>query len=461
MSTPLPTPLMPTAARAVDAARTSQPVAWVQGLGLAALVLLAGLVTTLLLWRDASERTTRAADARFEYRTERIHGELDHRMEEYEATLRSVAGLIGARPGFDRSHWRRFFEKSPLSTQYPGRLLVAYAPRLQQADREAHEQSARADGMADYRVISQGGAARGETYPLAFVRRVVETPALPAGLDLADDPQAAEALTRAGREGKAIMAGPLRWSASQAEEHQIWVLVVPVYGGASVPETPAERLAAVTGYLLEAFNPMDTAGSSLGPDAKLIGMKVHDGDLPLFTCPEMKRELSLGFKPTLRRSSTLTFGERTWTLEFVALPGYLKAAEGDQQPRIVATSGVIITLLLAGLMGVVARQRARAVELVAERTGELRHALERSESSETRMRAVLDHALDAIITIDDHGLIQTFNPAAERTFATAPLKCRGAASPCSCPRPTATSTTSTCATTTPTASRASSASGAK
>jgi two-component system sensor kinase FixL len=36
--------------------------------------------------------------------------------------------------------------------------------------------------------------------------------------------------------------------------------------------------------------------------------------------------------------------------------------------------------------------------------------------SETRSQALLDSAVDAMITIDERGLIQTFNPAAERMF---------------------------------------------
>src|SRR4051812_33306735 len=36
--------------------------------------------------------------------------------------------------------------------------------------------------------------------------------------------------------------------------------------------------------------------------------------------------------------------------------------------------------------------------------------------AEERMRSVINHVIDGIITIDDRGTVTTFNPAAERIF---------------------------------------------
>ena len=44
------------------------------------------------------------------------------------------------------------------------------------------------------------------------------------------------------------------------------------------------------------------------------------------------------------------------------------------------------------------------------------HEMAQSRASEARHRAILEAALDSIITIDQHGTIIEFNPAAERTF---------------------------------------------
>ena len=47
---------------------------------------------------------------------------------------------------------------------------------------------------------------------------------------------------------------------------------------------------------------------------------------------------------------------------------------------------------------------------------ELQQRVQESAQAEERMRSVVNHVVDGIITIDDRGTVTTFNPAAERIF---------------------------------------------
>jgi PAS domain S-box-containing protein len=53
---------------------------------------------------------------------------------------------------------------------------------------------------------------------------------------------------------------------------------------------------------------------------------------------------------------------------------------------------------------------------VEDRTRELTSAAESLKANEARMRAIIEHAADGIITVDEAGLIDVFNPTAERIF---------------------------------------------
>ncbi|MBF0287612.1 MAG: response regulator [SAR324 cluster bacterium] len=55
-------------------------------------------------------------------------------------------------------------------------------------------------------------------------------------------------------------------------------------------------------------------------------------------------------------------------------------------------------------------------ERVQQRTAELQQANDLLINSETRMRAIMDSALDAVVILDERGMVETFNPAAEIMF---------------------------------------------
>ena len=380
---------------------------------LAFVVLLVGITITTWLYQKAHQSALSDASNRFEYRTNRIQEELEHRFTSYETALRSVAGLITARDGFNRSQWRRYFDTLHVAEPYEGRLLVGYAPRVSDAQRKAHERQAQAEGVEGYAILSS--APRSAYFPLAYIRRIAPVPGFVMGADLLDDPAARDGMARAIITGNPVLAGPLATSASSAEADQVWGLLIPVYADGKTPPTAPERETALLGFLIEAFAALSTVGGTLGPDAALIGLKVRDGDLPVFTCPELRKELAGGFQPTLTRDVKFEWGQRRWDLHFVALPGFMATAGPDPSLALLA-AGATISLLFAALVGTLDGLRVYALRLVDQRTAALREALGQRQASEARLLAVFDHALDAILTIDTRGVVQSYNPAAERIF---------------------------------------------
>jgi PAS domain S-box-containing protein len=77
--------------------------------------------------------------------------------------------------------------------------------------------------------------------------------------------------------------------------------------------------------------------------------------------------------------------------------------------------GLIIAVLMESVQSARRQAAQRAAEL-EEVQRQLRDRLQDLAKAEHRVRAVVDHVVDGIITIDARGTIESFNPAAEKIF---------------------------------------------
>ena len=68
---------------------------------------------------------------------------------------------------------------------------------------------------------------------------------------------------------------------------------------------------------------------------------------------------------------------------------------------------------------------ARSERLLARQAREVASLAEAGRIAEDQLRAIVDHAALGILTIDRYGIIDLFNPAAERMFATAASRAKG------------------------------------
>ena len=77
-------------------------------------------------------------------------------------------------------------------------------------------------------------------------------------------------------------------------------------------------------------------------------------------------------------------------------------------------------LAITGLIGMMAFQQARRGMVIAqqveEKTQLLRQITRDLAEKENKLRAVVEHTIDGLVTTDDQGIIESFNPACERIF---------------------------------------------
>ena len=104
---------------------------------------------------------------------------------------------------------------------------------------------------------------------------------------------------------------------------------------------------------------------------------------------------------------------------FVLFPGGGSLAMIPREDLVVLGLYLVVGLLIAFLTESLHRARSRVAEQSKAREiieQQLRERIEQLAEAEARVRAVVDHVVDGIITINERGIIETFNPAAERIF---------------------------------------------
>lgn len=165
--------------------------------------------------------------------------------------------------------------------------------------------------------------------------------------------------------------------------------------------------------------------------AAMLSRILGDSELPGFRLlltkhsdPELIEVVAAGARDVLQGEYRLTAGQLAqishrlplegtqWDL--VVLPdgqpgqrGYLMAI------RQITFWSLAIFALVAGLVLWLAR---RATRQLRTQHGDLLLQSRQLSASESRYRAVFENVVDGLITIDQHGIIESFNPAAERIF---------------------------------------------
>lgn len=132
-----------------------------------------------------------------------------------------------------------------------------------------------------------------------------------------------------------------------------------------------------------------------------LSLKLADGK-----SPPLFNSLSSKTTPGYRR--TIEFGDQLYSLELGPNKIYLQN-HTEWESWIVLAACLFINGMLGCMMLLVSGDKARINQLITERTGHL-------HEREARLQAILDHAADAILTIDDSGKLLSANNAACKLF---------------------------------------------
>jgi PAS domain S-box-containing protein len=365
---------------------------------------------------------------------------IETRIQVYVAILEGACATI-SRERPTRAEFSRYFELINVSEKYNGIEGVGFAQRTEPEDRHSLEKAM----LQQRQTFKIWPETTGVGFPIVLLEPETERNLRAIGYDMYTDAERKEGMDRAWQTGQPAATGKVtlvQESGEDSGQKQAGFLIyLPVYdhtlaadhveprddGAAAAPGAGAagidvtgakrqqvqrrERPHGLIGFVYSAFRADDLFNGIIGNRAgEEIAVEVFDGtDTSAKNLLHRSRSLARPKRGELTEERRMDIAGRRWTVRFHSGKAYPTAAP---QVAAVVGSGAIITLLLATLLWSLERKRREASEHAAL----LARSAEAARDSERLKQAILDAALDCVITIDENATILEFNPAAERTF---------------------------------------------
>ena len=391
-----------------DLQRTESELRWLRRA--AWLTLLVGSGLSLAAWWHTSQTLSQEAQERLQLKSEQLSSSLQQFVAQHLHVLETFDAVFRASQQVDRQEFNRQYQALKPAQRFPALLAVQYAEEMPAQAVPALEARVRQDrslmpeGYPDFRVHPAG--ASGTVMPVLYNEPMMRNqPAF--GLDILSKPVLAEVVHRARDTALPQASAPIEL----VQGGQGIVVRAPIYTPGKPTATVAQRRAAFKGVVSGVFRTADffntIAGQQDWQEWHWTVSDVTQQRVVLFDSAQTQAGAWVPESPSALTSAIhLETAGRRWELAL---------AREDIQA---AWQPYPLSVLLGGLVGSAgvslalwggARRHAQAARMARRLSQDARR-------SEHRLRSVLDHTIDGILTLDAQGHIQSVNHAVCRMF---------------------------------------------
>ena len=379
------------------------------------IVMAVSLIATFLLWDRTSANVESSARTRFDEEVERLRGRFVDRLERDEETLRTIQAAHESLGAFDQKRWRGFVRSLPRVAESVD--YVAFVENVPRRSLPAFEAAVAHDIGLPYVVYPKPSTP--DSFPIRYIEPHKENLGR-LGFDLGSI-DSVRALAEKTRDSGELLRGYHAAGVLVPGEEPSFFALIPVYAPGPAVTTVRRRRAALRGWVVTRTRADAMLGGLLEPteETEALALRIDLAEKTGDPAVVFERGAD-AFNPDVvnryEKAVSVSAGGGLWILRFAAPEDFL-SAEADR-PIQVLLGGLVLSVLLFDIALILASARARALAIADLMTRKVRE-------SETRIRAVIDQAPDGIITFDRQGLIETFNPGAERLFGCPAERARG------------------------------------
>ena len=377
----------------IKSARVDLPQLFNWRNGIAWLVLAFTLLGQLLILQQLRANSDRAAEQQFELLVGKVTNAIEQRLIDHEQILFGAAGLFAASGEVSPAQWRAYVERQQLADRYPGIQGVGFSKVVRASERDAHEQSIRAEGFTDYRIQPEG--ERPVYMPIVYLEPFNDRNRAAFGYDMYAEPVRHQAMRQAASTGKSRISGKVVLRQETHGKVQAGVLIyVPLYHPAMPLETAEQRMDALLGFAYSPYRMDDLMEGILGAADLNLSLRIYSG--PTQQAEQLlfaSKEHAPGDAAHSQDVQLSIYGG-TWTLHMESLPAFESGFSANE--GLVAILGAGISLLLFFLISSLAFRQRRAEILAGQMTERIRENKRALQLSEERLSLALKGSNDGL-----------------------------------------------------------------
>jgi signal transduction histidine kinase/CheY-like chemotaxis protein len=354
----------------------------------AAAIVAVCLLLTLAAWQIVARQVHRAEAGVFQQRTERVLTTMRARL----ASARQVA--YGARALVDASHdaspaeWAQYVRSvGPFLNE--GVIGLGRVERIARAGVEPLEQRIRREGLETFRVERVG-----HNPFLYVVTRIepVERNRGALGLDVGSGVIRRQAAERAMLSGEAALSRRIE-VIEGAGDVPGFLLFVPMYAPGLPAATPAERTAALTGWVYASIRVDELTRGLIDAGGPDIAFTIRESVAAADAAPLFDTGFEAADEAFTRRTFLDVAGER-WQFDFRARSSRGRL-DANILPAVVLGAGLVGSLLVGLLSLAMGTARSRAEALAETMTAQLVRSNDELEQAAAHARALAEEATQA------------------------------------------------------------------
>ncbi|MDO7083299.1 CHASE domain-containing protein [Pseudocolwellia sp. AS88] len=329
--------------------------------------------------------------------------EVRENLNTYLGILDSVNAFFSASEEVERQDFKVFVES--FLVQHKSIKAIEWIPSITHEERLVLEDKARLEGFTNFSIneVNQDGnlasATQREHYLPVYYLEPIAGNENALGFDLASNPLELKTLIKAQESESKVATSKITLFEEDITKAGIFIFR-PVFYNDKKQVTEKLKLQGFTSISLRVEDLVNEVLLGMDSNLALFIQDISDPEFPetLYGTPQVVESFS--------RDEIINLAGRSWRIKI-----YSKAnkTEYAQSAWGMLITGLIFSgIIVLGLVHLI-RRREYVEQLVVQRTAEL-------TASEEHHRAIVELAVDGLITIDKFGIIERFNEAAENIF---------------------------------------------